>query len=87
MMKFREHRLPVENSAETIVELPRDRGALIEHLKALLAPWPSAPPVTRETVVVEPYYPETADNRPEFFLDYLVSLKDYGVMGYTDSPC
>lgn len=81
-MKFRQHRGGLDESMETVVELA-DRTALIAHCRALLAPWPTAPEVTEQTLKVSAY---GYDPRIQWDT-HLVFLEGYGVMGYTDSPC
>lgn len=66
----------------TVVELD-DRAALLEHMRLLLAPWPTAPPVTDETVEIHSYYGIDGRNGWD---TYIVILKDYGPFGFTDSP-
>ena len=80
-MKFREYRGRYETPDETVVELA-DRPALLAHLRKLLKPWPSAPPVQEDTVRVEPL----GYRRPTEW-SCLVVLADYGPIGYTDGPC
>lgn len=81
-MKFREHRGSFEDSMQTEVHI-KDREQLLQHLKNLLEPWPTAPPVTEDTVRIEPYYGVDPRNGWD---THLVYLKGYGVMGFTDSP-
>lgn len=84
-MKFREHRHGgYEDSMKTEVHIA-DRDELLVHLRALLEPWPAAPVVNEETVSVVPYYGR--DPRNGWADTHLVVLKNYGVMGFTDSPC
>lgn len=83
-MKFREHRGDYDDSMATTVHVA-DRDELLVHLRGLLEKWPSAPSVNEETVSVVPYY--GSDPRNGWANVHLVVLKDYGVMGYTDSPC
>jgi hypothetical protein len=71
---FREHRGDHAASLATLVELANDGDALLDHLRKLAAPWPTFPPVTPETVRLVPY---VAGVR-------LVTLDDYGVVGYLD---
>jgi hypothetical protein len=80
-VKFREHRATLEQSMQTVVELP-DLSALVEHIKKLLEGWPSAPVITTGTITVEPY---VYDDRIEWNT-HIVVLKKYGVVGFTDGP-
>ena len=80
-MKFREHRGSLDDSMKTLVEV-KDREELMAHLVRILEPWPTAPPVTAETVKIEPYI---YDYRLGWD-SYIVTLKDYGVLGFTDGP-
>jgi hypothetical protein len=66
---------------ETVVEVD-GRAGLLEHLRKLLAPYPTAPPVTDATVRVKAY---CYDPRIEWHT-YMVILQDYGPIGYTDGP-
>jgi hypothetical protein len=81
-MKFREHRGGLNESMETLVEVP-DRAALLEHLRTVAARWPMAPEITDETVSVNPYY--GLDDRTGWDT-HIVVIKDYGPMGFTDGP-
>ena len=83
-MKFREHRGGLAESMQTQVELA-DRAALLEHIRKLAEPWPTFPPVTEETVRVEPYYLER-DDRTGWEQTGIVMLEGYGVLGFTDGP-
>lgn len=67
---------------KTVVEVA-DRAALLAHLTELLEPYPSAPPVTADTVHVTRH---CYDDRIEWDT-YIVTLDYYGVLGYTDAPC
>lgn len=80
-MKFREHRRLLDESMETVVELA-DYNALLDHLRKSAAHWPTHPPVTAETVRIEPY---GRDERIGWDT-HIVTLKDYGVLGFTDGP-
>jgi hypothetical protein len=71
-MIFREHRGALADSIASRVELPDSLDALIDHMRKLAEPWPTMPPITRETVSVERWHDDIA----------LVVLNDYGVFGY-----
>jgi len=81
-VKFREHRGGFDESMATVVEVA-DRAALLEHMRKLLQSYPSAPPVTDETVDIVSYYGIDQRNGWD---TYIVILKDYGPFGFTDSP-
>jgi len=81
-LKFREHRGGFPESAATIVEI-EDRAALVAYIQRLLASYPSAPPVKEDTVAVESY---CFDERNGWDT-HIVTLKGYGVIGYTDAMC
>lgn len=80
-MKFREHKGGLGESMETVVELA-DHQALLEHLRKLLEPWPSAPPVTEKTLFIKPH---CFDQRNQWDT-HIVFLAGYGVVGMTDGP-
>lgn len=73
-MKFREHRGGWKESSDTQVELP-DRTALVEHIKKLLACWPSIT-VEDTSIVIQPYVSGVE----------IVILKGYGPVGFIDLP-
>jgi hypothetical protein len=73
-MLFREHRGSLADSMATQVELPDDLDALIAHMRKLAEPWPTMPPISRDTVRVERWHDDTS----------LVLLDHYGVFGYID---
>ncbi len=80
-MKFREHRGGLSASMQTVVEVA-DHAALLEHIAKLLQPYPTAPPVTADTVHIKPY---CYDERIEWD-NHIVTLDGYGVLGFTDGP-
>jgi hypothetical protein len=80
-MKFREHKGSLSESMKTVVEVA-DHTALLEHIRALAAPWPTFPPVSADTVHIERH---CYDERIEWD-NYIVTLDGYGVLGYTDGP-
>ena len=83
-MKFREHRGSLADAMTTCVEIP-DQAALVEHCRKLLEPWPTAPSVNNRSLIVKPYYNEV-DKRIGWPMTYIVWLKEYGVLGFTDGP-
>jgi hypothetical protein len=82
-MRFREHRGGLAESLETTVMLD-DRAALLAHLARLLADYPTAAPLVSEKTVHVKHL--IYDNRCDWDT-YIVTVDDYGVMGFTDGPC
>lgn len=82
LVKFREHKGSYEDSMATAVEVEGWPG-LLAHLQELAWHWPSMPPVDAQTVQIQPYY--GIDHRNGWDT-YIVSLHNYGVMGFTDGP-
>ena len=78
-MKFREHRGGLDESMATLVEVP-DRAALLEYLRKLAEPWPTFPPISSETVHIEPYIWDSRIG----WNTHIVTLDGYGVVGFTD---
>ncbi len=79
-MKFREHRGGLEDSMATTVEIDGMDG-LLSHIRKLAEPWPTFPPVTSQTVHIEPY--GGVDQRTGWDT-HIVTLDGYGVLGFTD---
>lgn len=84
-MKFREHKGGLDESMATCIDLA-DYDALLAHLKSLLRPWQGAlqEDVTPESVRVELY--SGADDRIGWKQTWMVTLRGYGVLGFTDMP-
>lgn len=82
MVKFREHRGSLVESMNTVVEIV-DLDALLKHLHKLAEPWPTFPAITRETVELSLY---ARDERNGWYDTYIVVLKGYGVLGFTNGP-
>ena len=82
-MHFRQHRGSLEDSMTTLVHL-KNRDELIGYIKGLLWEYPTAPPVTDETVEVKFYM---GDPRIGWTQLHIVTLDGYGVLGFTDGPC
>lgn len=80
-MKFREHRGALADSMKTLVELP-DRVALVEHCRKLLAPFRFQ--FDAATLEVQPYGIGRGDDRIGWKKIYIVTIKGYGVIGFTD---
>lgn len=81
-MKFRQHRRGLAESMETLVELS-DRAALVAYCQKLLSPFQFE--FTDADVTVTQYTPD-GDARIGWGQLYIVHIKDYGVMGWTDGP-
>lgn len=82
-MKFRQHYgRTIDDSMETVVEVA-DYAALLDHLRALAAPWPTFPPINEKTISIKKYW---RDERIGWLDQHIVTLVDYGVLGYTDGP-
>ena len=81
-MKFREQRGGYDDSMATSVEVD-DFDGLLAHIRKLAEPWPTFPPVTRETVHIKPYSGVDPRNG---WNTHIVTLDAYGVLGFTDQP-
>ncbi|MDA3802327.1 MAG: hypothetical protein PF488_00285 [Patescibacteria group bacterium] len=79
-MNFREYRGSLEASMKTLVTL-KDRDSLVEHCKYIVGKTfdPTA-------LKVEPYG-DGPDNRIGWTATFIVTLKDYGIIGFLDSAC
>lgn len=85
-MKFREHRGGFAESMDTVVELP-DRAALARHVNRLLSSFGNYD-VGPEDLVVTQYVPgNSRDHRNGWEDVHIVTLADYGVLGFTDRAC
>lgn len=73
-MMFRERRGQKADELTTLVQLPDSFDALIEHMRKISEPWPTMPPITRETVQIQDRVGD----------DFLVLLEGYGVFGYIE---
>ncbi|CAN5951012.1 unnamed protein product [Sphagnum jensenii] len=80
-MKFREHRGSLDESMKTLVLL-FDRAALVKHIHDLLYPWNID--VEDRDVKVERYNNGRGDPRIGWGDLYIVTVKDFGVIGWTD---
>lgn len=83
-MKFREHRGSLDDAMKTCVEIP-DGPALLAHCRKLFESWPGVPLINPKSLVVEPYH-MMRDERIGWPMTYIVWLKGYGVLGFTDGP-
>lgn len=84
-MKFRQHRGGLAESMETLVVLG-NWDELKGYIKGLLWSWPTAPEVTDQTLHVK-LYVDRGDSRIGWEKTYIVTLDEYGVLGFTDGPC
>jgi hypothetical protein len=80
-MKFREHRGGLAESMATLVDLP-DRAALVEHCRKLLHPFRFQ--FDAATLEVRPYCIGRGDDRIGWKEVHVVTIKGYGVIGFTD---
>jgi hypothetical protein len=83
-MKFREHRGGYDDSMATAVDVA-DRVALVAHIKGLLAPFKFRGDIDAG-LLVSPYGWGEIDPRNGWHT-HIVTLLDYGVLGFTDGPC
>jgi hypothetical protein len=80
-MKFQEYRPSINSEPAPKVEVT-DREGLLTHLRQILAPYPTAPPVRPDTVQVVPYLFDSATGTHI----HMVRLHDYGLIGTLESP-
>lgn len=79
-MRFREHRGGLAESMETMVELP-DRAAVIAHIQKLLRSYMFE---VNDWDIHCHLYSERPDTRIGWDVTYIVTLDDYGVIGFSD---
>lgn len=84
-MKFREHRGSLADSMTTVVEVDGFDG-LLAHIRKLAEPWPTFPPVSVETVTVTQFIPGDSIDPRTGWDTHIVTLNDYGVLGFTNGP-
>jgi hypothetical protein len=81
-MKFREHKGSLDVSMRTLIEFDSKR-ALVTHIQNLLAPY-------RVTVspddIKASLYGSSGDARIGWEKTYIVTVKGYGVIGFSDAP-
>lgn len=82
-MKFREHRSTVDESMKTLVEL-EGWEALIQHCRDILARQPVPVVVTTDLLKVE-LYSDFPDTQSGWSRTYIVTVRGWGVVGFTDS--
>ena len=87
-MRFREHRGGLEESLKTVVELA-DRAALVGHVRRLLEPFDFRGDIDAG-LHIEPYAWFDKDkaiwDERVHWHTYIVTLENYGVVGFTDGP-
>lgn len=77
-MQFREHRGNLEESIKTLVTIA-DRAALIKHLQEVCEE-----PLKVASIQIEPYS-ERRDNCTGWERTFIVIIKGWGIVGFTDS--
>mgnify|MGYP001609771850 CR=1 FL=1 len=75
-MRLRKHRETLDESMETVVEIPANMQALLAVVQANLGPVP------KESIHVTPYCFDARIN----WDTHIVTVDGYGVYGFTDSP-
>jgi hypothetical protein len=88
-MRFIEYRGDPEEAKKTQVEVA-DRAALVAHCKKQLKEWPSMDYLQDSDFAVSPYGQEWRDpnlGEARKWITHIVTIQDYGVIGFTDSPC
>lgn len=81
MTRLREHRGNLYDSLETIVVI-QNRADLVSHIRDALARFSVI--IDADAVSIEPY---AADDRAVGWEDtHVVTVKEYGVYGFTDGP-
>lgn len=73
-MMFKERRGNQADELATLVQLPDSFDALIDHMRKISEPWPTMPPINRDTVQIQ----------DRVGADFLVLLEGYGVFGYIE---
>jgi hypothetical protein len=81
-VKFREHRGGLSESMATVIDVA-DRRALVAYVARQLEPFYFTPAEVDAGLAVEPYM---YDSRIGWDT-HIVTLKRYGVLGFTDGPC
>ena len=81
-MKFREHRRLLSNSMATVVELA-GRPELLAHVRRLFSDYgPSFPDAALRVEL----YDSSFDERIGWMQTWIVTIDNYGVVGFTDGP-
>lgn len=87
-MRFIEYRQPPDEMEKTQTEVA-DRAALVAHCNKELAMWPSIGHLEDSDFTVSPYGQEWRDpplGEARKWITHVVTIKGYGVIGFTDSP-
>jgi hypothetical protein len=81
-MRFREH-----GHGKPVLKL-KDRDALVAYLREQFAPWPDLDRIDPSKVTTEPYGVLDKARGPAGWTGrvFLVTLPEYGVVGYVDEP-
>lgn len=61
-----------------------DKQAIVDYLREVLAPWPTAPVPTLRNLTSE--YSHESPGKDGWGPTYIVTLKGYGVIGFADAP-
>lgn len=88
-MRFIEYRQPPHEMEKTQTEVA-DRAALVAHCKKQLSRWPDMDHLGDSDFTVSAYGPEWTDpplGEARKWITHIVTIKGYGVIGFTDSPC
>ena len=80
MVQFREHRRTLIDSMETVIEV-KDKQELVGIIKDSLSKYGHDLDINMQTVEIKPYGFDKRIN----WDTHIVTLKGYGVLGFTDS--
>jgi hypothetical protein len=80
-IKFREHRGGLSDSMATVIEI-ENRAGLVAHIAKVLEPFHFDKERVDKGLRVEPY----AHDARIGWNTHIVTLKGYGVLGFTDGP-
>lgn len=81
-MRFREHRGGLAESMDTLIEVDSKR-ALVAHIQGLLAPYRV---IVTDGDVSAALYGSSGDARIGWARVYVVTVRGYGVIGFSDGP-
>ena len=81
MVKFREHRGSLVEAMNTVINV-QNKKDLIEIIKDQLSPYSHGLDINNETVEIKPC---GFDDRIKWNT-HILTLKGYGVLGFTDAP-
>ena len=79
MSRFREHRGGLSDSLDTTINVA-NRGELVDYIQRTLGCW--GLDINPEDVEIAPYGYDSRINWDA----HIVTVKDYGVFGFTDGP-